>query len=128
MSDFLRTWDKIEDDLGLNDHNMSRNRPYDGQPHTDTGLRGMTAISGITFRDLRDCYIRAVCLAKGGNDEKNMPYYNEAMKGENAVLCENDIYKLIGSADGMAICQNLCCEIEKIMGIFPNIPQKGSRE
>lgn len=126
MSDiFSRQWDQIEDDLGFNDHNMRRSRPYDGQVHTSKGVRGATEIKGITFRDLRDCYIRAVCLAKGANDEKNMPYYLEALKGEGATLCENDLYKLIGSADGMAICQNLCCEIEKLMGIFPNAPKEG---
>lgn len=120
---FARLWDQIEHDLGLNDHNMQRNRPYSGQPHTDTGARGSTEIRGITFRDLRDCYIRARCLAMGAICEENMPYYHEAEKGENAALCESDVYKLKGDADEIAVLQNLCCEIEKIMGIYPNVPR-----
>jgi hypothetical protein len=121
-NDFARMWDQIEDDLGFNDARMLRARPYDGQPHTDTGIRGRTEIKGITFRDLRDCFIRAVCLSNGGAHDDNMPFYREAEKGEHAALCENDLYKLKGIADPMAICQNLCCEIERLMGIFPNVP------
>lgn len=119
-----RMWSEIEDDLGFNDDCMNRNRPYDGQVHTDKGERGKTEIKGITFRDLRDCYIRAYCLAMGAISEKNMIFYNEAVKGVNAILCENDIYKLDGEPDPMAIAQNLSCEIEKLMGIFPNIAAK----
>lgn len=58
-----RQWDQIETDLGFNDCNMRRDRPYNGQVHTDTGIRGATKIEGITFRDLHDAFIRAVCLA-----------------------------------------------------------------
>ena len=123
-NDFKRLWSRIEDDLGYNNHNMQRSRPYTGQPHTDTGERGRTEISGVTFRDLRDCYIRAICLAKGANDPYNMPFYSEAGKGENAVLCENDVYELKGDSDPMAVFQNFACEVEKLMGIYPNLPKK----
>lgn len=27
-----------------------------------------------------------------------------------------------GNFDPDAVCQNICCEIEKKMGIFPNVP------
>ena len=120
--EFSRAWDQIEHDLGFNDHNMQRSRPYGGQMHTSTGQRGATEIKGVTFRDLRDCYIRARCLAMGANCPENMPYYNEAQKGESAALCENDVYKLKGEADEMAVFQNFACEVEKIMGIYPNVP------
>ena len=84
-----RVWSEIEDALGMNDANMSRHRPYDGQPHTDTGKRGATEIRGITFRDLRDCYIRAVLLSA----HHLVPHlYEEATKGEAAALCENDLF------------------------------------
>lgn len=121
MSDFLRMWDQVEDDLGFNDHNMRRDRPYSGQPHTDAGHRGSQIVSGLTMRDIRDCYIRAYCLASGCISEKNMVFYNEAQKGENGVICENDIFSLDGTPDPIAVCQNMTCEIEKIMGIFPNL-------
>lgn len=120
-------WGKIEHDLGFHDHNMRRDRPYNGQPHTDTGIRGATEIKGITFRDLRDCFIRAVLLSTGaevigGKDMR--PLYEEACKGEQAALCENDLYGFnLDALDPMAVCQNLSCEVERAMGIFPNVPE-----
>jgi hypothetical protein len=127
-----KLFDQVAHDLGWHDHNMSRDRPYSGQPHTDTGIRGATEIRGITFRDLRDCYIRAVLLSTGGRfyetDDPKLKarmaaLYKEADKGEAAALCENDVYGFsTDQLDPIAICQNLCCEVEKIMGIFPNVP------
>lgn len=121
-----RLWDQISHDLGFNDHNMRRDRPYGGQPHTSTGGRGETEIKGVTFRDLRDCFIRAVLLSTGAEviDGKDMrPLYEEACKGEDAALCENDIYGFnLDRLDPMAICQNLSLEIERAMGIYPNVP------
>ena len=122
-----KIFDQIEHELGWNDHNMQRDRPYGGQPHTCTGQRGATEIQGITFRDLRDCYIRAVLLSTGGAmiDGVNLHFaYEEACKGQDAVLSENDLYGFnIDKLDPMAIVQNLCCEVEKIMGIYPNVPE-----
>ena len=123
-----RLWDQVGHDLGWHDHNMRRDRPYNGQPHTDTGERGRTEVKGITFRDLRDCYIRAWCLSMGAEHPSNMPYYNEAQKGESAALCEEDVYKLKGNADRMAVFQNFSCEVEKLMGIYPNVPPLSSCE
>lgn len=120
--DLDKLWDQVEHDLGWNEHNMQRNRPYTGQPHTHTGARGAAEVKGVTFRDLRDCYIRARCLAMGANCPENMPYYHEAEKGEAAALCENDVYKLKGGADEMAVFQNFVCEVEKLMGTYPNVP------
>lgn len=117
---FAHLLDKIEHDLGFNEHNMRRDRPYNGQPHTDTGQRGATELKGITFRDLRDCYIRAWFLASA---HINPAQYDEASKGENAVLCENDLYGWsLGKCDPMAVFQNFSCEVEKLMGIYPNVP------
>lgn len=127
MDVFQQLWGQIEDDLGFNDHNMRRDRPYNGQPHTDTGERGKTEIKGITFRDLRDCFIRAVFLSTGAEtiSSKDMrPLYEQACKGEDAVLCENDLYGWdLNQLDPVAIAQNLSCEVERIMGIFPNVPK-----
>jgi len=110
---------RIEYDLGLNDRNMKRNRPYGGQPQTDTGQRGATEVHGITFRDLRDCYIRAFMLASGHISRAR---YDEACKGEFAALRENDLYGWdLNSISPMAVFQNFSCEIERLMGIFPNV-------
>lgn len=108
----------IDEVCGNHDHSMSRDRPYTGQPHTITGERGATEIRGITFRDLRDAYMRAWCLCAGLD---NPALYDEANKGERACICADDIYNLKGSIDPMAIIQNLACEIEKLMGIYPNV-------
>jgi hypothetical protein len=117
---------QISHDLGWNEHNMRRDRPYNGQVHTATGARGATEIRGVTFRDLRDCFVRAVLLSTGGEviDGVNMrPRYEEACKGQDAVLCENDLYGFnLDKLDVMAISQNLSCEIERAMGIYPNVP------
>lgn len=118
-AEFQKLWGRIEDDLGFNDHNMRRDRPYGGQPHTSTGGRGATEVSGITFRDLRDCFIRAVLLSAG---HLNPAAYEEACKGEGATLCENDLYGWdLNKLDPMAIAQNLACEVERAMGIYPNV-------
>lgn len=115
-------------DVSGSDHNMRRDRAYTGQPNTDTGIRGRTPIEGVTFRDLHDCFIRAYVLShkyyKDGTIEgvqPNATLHDEADKGENAVLCENDLYTLVGDIDPMALLQNLSCEVEKLMGIYPNV-------
>lgn len=119
-----RLLDQIGHELGWHDHNMRRDRPYNGQPHTDTGTRGATEVNGVTFRDLRDCYIRAWFLASG---HVNLAKYKEANKGENAVLCEQDLYGWdLNKVDPIAVFQNFSCEVEKLMGIYPNVPKLGS--
>ena len=98
---------------------MKRTRPYDGQPHTDGGERGKQMVEGLTMRDIRDCYIRAVFLSAG----HIMPQlYDEACRGEDANISTNDLYGFdLNKLDPLAISQNLTCEIERMMGIFPNI-------
>ncbi|MBW2636827.1 MAG: hypothetical protein JRC86_04785 [Deltaproteobacteria bacterium] len=122
-SDQLREF--IEDVTGSNKMSMLRSRPYDGQPHTTTGIRGSEEIKGITFRDLRDCYIRAT-MQSVGPDYPGL--YAESEKGEHANLCEGDLYGLDCNIDPIAICQNMCCEIEKLMGIYPNVPMLESED
>jgi hypothetical protein len=75
-----------------------RNRPYLGQAHTDEGERGMTLVKGLTMRDVSDCIRRGIALATREYD----------------------------GMDPVAVAQNACCEIEKMMGIFPNLtPEAG---
>lgn len=131
-----KLWDQIEHDLGFNDHSMQRNRPYNGQPHTSTGMRGSAEIKGITLRDLRDCYIRAILLSTGGEywpeQEKKAQMkalYEQATRGPDAVLCENDLYGFdLDRLDPMAVFQNLACEVERIMGIYPNVPELQAKD
>lgn len=102
------------------DANMSRARPYIGQPHTDHGERGRTEICGVTFRDLRDCFIRAAFMSA---HHVAPHHYEQSLKGEDACLCEADLYELDWNAlDPGAVARNLSNEIERLMGIFPNVP------
>lgn len=87
---------------------LDRDRSYDGQPHTDTGERGKTEITGITFRDLRDCFIRA-CYDSSGLPPEQWP---------------GSVYDLPwDQMDILAVSQNLSCWVERYMGIYPNVPR-----
>ena len=70
----------------------------------------------------------ALCAAAGfagcWNRDGVTPKYEEAKKGENAVLCEQDLYGWdLNEIDPIAVFQNFSCEIERLMGIFPNVPK-----
>ena len=134
MTDLNRSidqmWDQVGHDLGWHDHSMDRTRPYNGQPHTMTGTRGATEIKGITFRDLRDAFIRAYIMSHNyyqpGTiklEQPNAALIDEAGKGDKAAICENDLYGLVNGIDPMAVAQNLGLELEKLMGIYPNVPE-----
>lgn len=90
---------------------LDRNRPYDGQSWTSEGIRGKTEIKGITFRDLKDCFIRA-CYDCSILEPKDYP----------RTIFELDWEQI----DPLALEQNLSCWIERYMGIFPNIPKTKS--
>lgn len=88
---------------------LDRSRPYDGQPHTDGGggERGRQLVSGVTMRDIFDSFIVA-CYRSSGLDLQQYP---------------DSVYRLPwNKMDPWAIGQNLTCEIEKRMGIYPNVP------
>lgn len=85
---------------------LDRERPYNGQRWTTEGIRGKTEIKGITYRDLRDCFIRA-CY--DSDPSRKYP---------------KSIYDLDwDNIDIIAVCQNMCCWVERYMGIFPNLPK-----
>ena len=100
----------------LNDHTVDPNRPFTGQPHTDNGKRGMTEVKGIRFRDLADCVVKAMVIS--------CPDVSEELRrrAEDGTLNWNDVYDLdFNEVDPIAIVQAVSCEVEKVMGIFPNI-------
>ena len=120
----------VIDHMG-SDVSMQRGRPYDGQPHTTDGKRGAEFIRNMTFRDLRDCFIRGFISShmkyKNGSLETiqpNQTLIDECEKGQNAAICQNDVYTLVGDTDPIAVWQNMACEIEKVMKIYPNIDKK----
>lgn len=123
--------DKIETAILITNgtKSMRRDRPYSGQRHTCLGQRGQQEVSGVTMRDIYDCFVRGFILSHPSmsNDGKllrsNDEIIREALKGEGGNINGADIYKLTGDIDPVAVIQNAMCEIERIMGIFPNIPK-----
>ena len=93
---------------GSSGYSLERKRPYDGQPHTDSGQRGKTEVKGLTMRDIKDCMVKAF-LDCGGLGDKKYPV-------------TDDVYSIdLKDIDPVAVMQNTTCWIEKYMGIFPNV-------
>jgi hypothetical protein len=116
--------DKSLDEIlfNLTDHTTDINRPFTGQPHTDQGERGKTEVRGLRFRDLADCIAKAWIDAAGhtveGKIEKEL-----RDRAEDGTLNYNDLYRLqCGNIDPVALIQCVCVRVEKIMGIYPNVP------
>jgi hypothetical protein len=133
----------------------NRNRPYDGQPHTQNGERGKTMLGCLTIRDVADCFAKALIniagkhsileipldewselwIETGEKDEqgevifKPIPEMEERIKNDEFVgdkvsigtWTYEDLYKIEDNFDPIAVIQNACCNIEKMLGIFPNI-------
>ena len=93
--------------IGLQDI-INRNRPYSEQPWTSDGERGQTMVEGLTMRDIRDCLILA--------------FYSSAPIQETPSRSVEDLPLSDMSLE--AISQNLCCWLERYMGIFPNVPER----
>ena len=104
---------------GSTDYRNDRGRPYNGQPQTDQGERGKTEVRGLTMRDVFDCFVMG---------------YLEATKRSEVVESGKWRYQMVFDPvyeddgrpfdpDPIAIGQNMCCNIEKMMGIYPNVPE-----
>ena len=87
---------------------MDRDRPYDGHPHTDQGERGKTLVEGLTMRDVADCIVIGFLEASGSYPDNPT---------------RNDMYEVTEAPSPGAIIQCAVCNVEKMMGIFPNIPE-----
>ena len=91
-----------------------RERPYDGQPHTDDGERGKTLVEGLTMRDIMDCFVRGYLQAS-----EEFPHE----RTESGKWNHNSVYECEDTRDPLAIGQCMMCNVEKMMGIFPNVPK-----
>ena len=99
----------FSDIQGSTAYSMDKDRLYDGQPQTEKGERGKTLIKGLTMRDVADCIVKAF-LACGGI-ERERPIYD-------------DVYKInLEDIDPIAVIKDTMCNVEKMMGIFPNVPK-----
>jgi hypothetical protein len=90
------TPESMERLLAGQDWGGARDRPYDGQPWTAHGERGRQIVAGLTVRDIGDCIARGTVLLSG-------------LDGET----QNIDNRVIEAA---------LLEIEKMMGIYPNVP------
>lgn len=81
-------------------------RPYDGQAWTVHGERGRLVVQGLTTRDIQDCFIVG-CFQASGLSPLDYPKSVYALPWDEM--------------DPEAVAQNMCCEIERRMGVFPNI-------
>ena len=95
------------DCIGLEDA-LDRSRAYNGQPWTSDGERGQMMVQGVTMRDIWDCLILA--------------FYHSAPAQETLPQSVEDLPLAEMSLE--AISQNLCCWLERYMGIFPNVPER----
>jgi hypothetical protein len=112
MSDLLEALWQFGND-GLNGE-----RPFRGQPHTFEGRRGATELAHLRVRDVHDCIALALLRLYGRSDA--------FIDGGGATW--NDVDDAAGEAarpfesmDMMAFAQAVCCELERRMGIYPNV-------
>lgn len=122
----------MADELGdmierLTDETTHRERPFTGQTHTKSGQRGKTEVCRIRFRDLSDCAARAFVYSMGF--EGDHPLAKLRHRAADGTLNYNDLYLLaLSEIDPQAFIRNLCVEVEKEMGIYPNVPQLKAEE
>lgn len=113
--------------MSSSDYRNDRDRPYNGQEHTDNGKRGKAEVKGLTMRDVRDCITQGFLVsAVNDNLYNKVCEINEDMIGteyeKSNTWREADLYKInFGDVDPVAILQNIMCFIEHYMGIFPNV-------
>lgn len=105
----------IDATMGSSAERNDRTRPYDGQPQTVDGKRGSELVAGLTMRDVRDCFVKGV-LRSTGETEHNSLVTKDVWKA-------TDVYTVDATQlDMLAVSQNMLVEMERMMGIYPNVP------
>ena len=105
----------MDEDEGSSAYRWDRERPYNGQPHTNSGERGETLVTDLTMRDIGDCFAQGL-LDCCGVDQPDL--YERADRALNHDMYEVDLSQI----DPGAWLQNTLCRVEKMMGIYPNVP------
>lgn len=107
--------------MSLTDQSTDPARPFNGQRQTDFGERGKTEVKGIRFRDLADCICKAFIDCTGFTLENADEMRQRA---DDGTLNYNDLYELdLSEMDPVALIRNVACRVEKMMGIYPNVPK-----
>jgi len=121
------------------DYRNDRERPYNGQPWTDDGIRGKQEVKGLTMRDIKDCLIQAFLICADPNTPEQLKLKEKVFeisndphigKGTKYTAKGNwrtqDVYTVdLSKIDPIAVAQNLNCFIEYYMGIYPNTKLEG---
>lgn len=76
----------------------SRARAYAGQSHTAFGARGQTEVTGVTMRDVGDAV--------------------------TTTFARFEAKRHRGNVDSDALAMEVLLLIEKMMGIYPNLPER----
>jgi len=98
---------------GASDYDNHRNRPYNGQPQTDFGKRGETLVQGLTMRDIMDCFVMGL-----------LDCTDQSKKVKDGTWRYRDLWTCdMEKTDPLAVAQNMMCHVEKMMNIFPNVPE-----
>ncbi len=115
------------------DGSHRRDRPFDvTNPNSESGTRNYVYLGqGITIRDLSDALVRAIAASQTNiskhdpkeHDDIRERLRNEAGLGEDAVIPRREL-RYIKTEDLCltVIINQFECEIEKLLGIYPNIP------
>lgn len=124
----------LNTDGSSSDYRNDRDRPYNGQPWTNEGIRGKQEVKGITMRDIHDCLIQAMLVSSGDDElsDKVFEISNDKDIGKGTKYAakgtwrKRDIYKIdFNKVDPIAVAQNLTWFIEHYMGIYPNVGLEG---
>lgn len=96
------------------------------QPHTILGERGNQEVR-LTIRQIAECFMRGMLdggtyynLTKDNKLTDNIP--TEKLEYHHLIDLIFEI-EWLESFDPLAIVQNASCHIEKVLGIFPNVPK-----
>lgn len=106
----------FSDAEGASAYRYDRDRPYNGQPQTTFGERGRTLVTGLTFRDVMDCFVAGL-LDCCGVDQPEL--YEVADRALHENMYEVDLDHI----DPGAWWQNMAVRMEKMMGTYPNVPK-----
>lgn len=130
---------EMNTDGSSSDYKNDRNRPYNGQPWTNNGIRGKQKVKGLTMRDIKDCLVQAFLVCAEPDDpeqyklsQKVFEISNDPDIGKGTKYAAKgtwrtqDVYKMdLSKIDPLAVAQNLTCFIEHYMGIYPNTNLEG---
>lgn len=99
---------------------------HEGQPHTILGIRGQQEIK-LKEIEIAECFLRGMI--------DGATYYNLSKDGKltgNIDVEKLEYHHLIDlvfkvewmlNFDPVAVVQCACCHLEKVLGIFPNVPK-----